>query len=127
MIVFTVVFLSAIYLAQKFPFKFEAFLLSGTGVLGALFIFLWIPGIYVVGATGGEPSFASGVNGLIKFILTLPMLVAALLLVMGLSLWHIVFSVSIPLHQKIHYSIIILFLAFFLAWTHEWNLLGYRY
>ena len=127
MIVFAVVFLSAIPLAWKLPFKFEAFLLGGAGVLGALFIFLWIPGIYVIGATGGEPSFANGVNGLTRFILTLPILVAALLPVLGFLLWRIFSRGTVPLHQQIHYAVIIVFLVLFLAWAHGWNLLGYRY
>jgi hypothetical protein len=127
MIVFAVVFLSAIPLAQKLPFKSEAFLLGGAGALGALFIFLWIPGIYVIGATGGEPPFANGVNGLTRFILTLPILIAALLPVLGFLLWRIFSRGTVPLHQQIHYAVIIVFLALFLAWAHGWNLLGYRY
>lgn len=124
---FAVAFLSAFLLAFRLPHQPEALVLGATGAVGFLFTVLWLPGIYLIGMTGGEPAFAFGVNTVTKIILALPLflaLVTPILLYFTRKIWS---NANYSKRQRLYYSFMPVITCAFLVWTNAWNLLGFRY
>jgi CubicO group peptidase (beta-lactamase class C family) len=97
------------------------------GTLSALFSVLWFPAIYLIGMQSGEPAPAYGVNTLMRIILAIPLITTPLTLGLIYFAWQAWRKNDWSVARRIHYTLITLTALGFIAWTHYWNLLGFRF
>jgi CubicO group peptidase (beta-lactamase class C family) len=97
------------------------------GTCSATFSLLWLPAVFLIGWRAGEPAPGYGVTIWMKLTFALALICAALtpgLIFIAYRAWK---EGTWSAGRRVQYTVITVAAVVLIAFTHYWNLLGFRY